>query len=119
MFCQFHVNVEKGELSCAMYQRSCDLGLGVPFNIASYSLLLRMVAAVTGYKPGDFFHVMGNTHVYRTHVEALKQQLRRLPRPFPLLNIKRVPEDVADFCLDDFEIIGYNPQPKVEMQMAV
>ncbi|KAH0474361.1 MAG: uncharacterized protein KVP18_003866 [Porospora cf. gigantea A] len=119
MFCQFHVDVEKGELSCAMYQRSCDLGLGVPFNIASYSLLLRMVAAVTGYEPGDFFHVMGNTHVYRTHVEALKEQLQRLPRPFPLLNIKRVPDDVENFCIDDFEIIGYNPQPKIVMKMAV
>merc|ERR1719305_1601093 len=85
MFCQF--NVCKGELSCLMYQRSCDVGLGVPFNIASYALLTCMIAQVCGLKPGDFVHSMGNTHVYKNHVEPLGKQLTRTPRPFPVLKI--------------------------------
>lgn len=119
MFCQFYVDVEAQELSCALYQRSCDMGLGVPFNIASYSLLLRLVADVTGYKPGDFFHVLGNTHVYRNHVEPLKEQLKRLPRPFPLLLLKTKRERIEDYCFEDLELVGYNPQAKIDMQMAV
>jgi len=86
MFCQFYV--ADGELSCQMYQRSCDLGLGVPFNIASYSLLTCMIAQVCGLKPGDFVHVLGDAHVYANHVEPLKEQLRNAPRHFPVRNIR-------------------------------
>lgn len=81
MMCQFYVY--NGELSCQMYQRSCDMGLGVPFNIASYSLLTIMIANVTGLKPGEFIHVTGDTHVYNNHIEPLKEQLKRNPFPFP------------------------------------
>merc|ERR1712222_175367 len=89
MFCQFYVDVEKSELSCLMHQRSCDMGLGVPFNVASYSLLTCMIAKVCGLKPGEFVHVLGNAHVYKTHVEPLEEQMKRTPRPFPLLRITR------------------------------
>ncbi|PFH38103.1 bifunctional dihydrofolate reductase-thymidylate synthase [Besnoitia besnoiti] len=117
---QFYVN-DKKELSCIMYQRSCDVGLGVPFNIASYSLLTLMVAHVCGLKPKEFVHVMGNTHVYSTHVEALKEQLKREPRPFPvvrILNTERIKE-IDDFKAEDFEVVGYVPHGRIQMEMAV
>merc|ERR1712216_523784 len=117
MFCQFYV--ANGELSCLMYQQSCDMGLGVPFNIASYSLLTCMMAQVCGLKPGDFVHSMGNTHVYKNHVEPLKAQLERNPRPFPILKIKRDVADIDDFKSEDFELLGYNPHGKIAMDMAV
>jgi thymidylate synthase len=117
MFCQFYVS--KGELSCLMYQRSCDMGLGVPFNIASYSLLTCMVAKVCGLKPGEFVHTMGNTHVYKNHVEPLQVQLERNPRPFPTLQIKRDVTNIDDFKAEDFELVGYNPLGKIAMEMAV
>merc|ERR1719480_457908 len=117
MFCQFYV--ANGELSCLMYQRSCDMGLGVPFNIASYSLLTYMVAQVCGLKPGDFVHTLGNAHVYSNHVEPLKQQLDRTPKQFPKLVIKRKVEKIEDFCIDDFEIQNYESHPKIVMEMAV
>ena len=117
MFCQFYV--ANGELSCQMYQRSCDMGLGVPFNIASYSLLTCMIAQVCGLKPGDFVHCCGDTHVYSNHVEPLKTQLLNEPRPFPTLKINPDKMDIDSFEFSDFEIIGYDPHPKIEMQMAV
>jgi dihydrofolate reductase/thymidylate synthase len=117
MFCQFYVS--KGELSCLMYQRSCDMGLGVPFNIASYSLLTCMMAQVCGLKPGDFIHTMGNTHVYKNHVEPLQEQLKRHPRPFPTLKIKREVTSIDDFKPEDFELVGYSPHGKIAMEMAV
>lgn len=117
MFCQFYV--AEGELSCQMYQRSCDLGLGIPFNIASYSLLTCMVAHVCGLKPGDFVHVLGDAHVYSNHVEALKEQLKNAPRHFPTLNINPAKTDIDSFAFDDFEIVGYAPHKKIAMQMAV
>ncbi|XP_055389644.1 thymidylate synthase [Condylostylus longicornis] len=116
-FIQFYVSND--ELSCQMYQRSADMGLGVPFNIASYSLLTYMIAHITGLKPGDFVHTMGDTHVYLNHIEPLKEQLKRTPRAFPKLNIKRKIENIEDFKFEDFEIIGYNPYPKIAMEMAV
>ncbi|KAH8352338.1 hypothetical protein KR084_003496 [Drosophila pseudotakahashii] len=116
---QFYVSQTRGELSCQLYQRSADMGLGVPFNIASYALLTHMIAHVTGLKPGDFVHTMGDTHVYLNHVEPLKEQLERTPRPFPKLVIKRQVEDIEDFRFEDFEIVGYNPYPKIKMEMAV
>lgn len=117
MFCQFYVS--NGELSCLMYQRSCDMGLGVPFNIASYSLLTCMVAKVCGLKPGEFIHTMGNTHVYKNHVEPLRVQLERTPRPFPTLQINRDVTNIDDFRAGDFELVGYNPLGKIAMEMAV
>ncbi|GAX85767.1 hypothetical protein CEUSTIGMA_g13182.t1 [Chlamydomonas eustigma] len=117
MFCQFYV--ADGELSCLMYQRSCDIGLGVPFNIASYSLLTLMLAQVCGLRPGEFVHMMGDTHVYSNHVEPLKEQLRNTPRHFPALRINPEKKDIDSFDASDFELIGYNPHKKIEMIMAV
>lgn len=117
MFCQFYV--ANGELSCLMYQRSCDMGLGVPFNIASYSLLTCMMAQVCGLKPGEFVHTLGNAHVYSNHVEPLKTQLERTPRPFPILRINPDVKDIDSFKGSDFEIIGYDPHKKIAMEMAV
>jgi len=116
MFCQFYVS--NGELSCMMYQRSCDIGLGVPFNIASYSLLTCMVASVCGLKPGEFVHVLGDTHVYNNHVEALREQVLRTPSAFPKLTVK--PRgNIEDFELSDFVLEGYQPQGAIKMKMAV
>lgn len=119
MFCQFYV--ANGKLSCQMYQRSCDVGLGVPFNIASYALLTIMIAWVTGLEPGEFIHVMGDTHIYLNHVEALEKQLEREPRPFPKLFIKpgTQKDSIDGFKLEDFELSDYNPYPKIDMEMAV
>lgn len=88
MFCQFYVNTVTNELSCQMYQRSADLGLGVPFNIASYSLLTHLIAYVTNRKPGEFVYTIGDAHIYLNHIDALQEQLQRTPRPFPKLNIR-------------------------------
>ena len=117
MFCQFYV--ANGELSCQMYQRSADMGLGVPFNIASYALLTRMVAQATGLAPGDFVHVIGDAHVYSNHVDALKVQLQREPRPFPTLTINPAKTGIDDFEFADFTVEGYKPYPKIDMKMAV
>ncbi|XP_034473487.1 thymidylate synthase isoform X3 [Drosophila innubila] len=116
---QFYVSQSRGELSCHLYQRSADMGLGVPFNIASYALLTYMIAHVTGLKPGDFVHTMGDTHVYQNHVEPLKEQLQREPRPFPKLNIKRQITNIEDFRYEDFEVVDYNPYGKIQMDMAI
>ncbi|XP_062377036.1 thymidylate synthase [Sardina pilchardus] len=115
--CQFYVC--EGELSCQLYQRSGDMGLGVPFNIASYALLTYMIAHITGLKPGDFVHTLGDAHIYSNHVEPLKEQLKREPRPFPKLQIRREVQTIDDFRADDFEILDYNPHPTIKMQMAV
>lgn len=117
MFFQFYVANE--ELSCQMYQRSADMGLGVPFNIASYSLLTAMVAQVCGLKPGDFVHTIGDAHVYVNHVEALKEQLKRVPRPFPQIKINPDVMDIDAFQYSDFTIEGYNPDSTIKMKMAV
>ncbi|XP_056113816.1 thymidylate synthase [Rhinichthys klamathensis goyatoka] len=115
--CQFYVS--DGELSCQLYQRSGDMGLGVPFNIASYALLTYMIAHITGLKPGDFVHTLGDAHIYTNHIEPLKEQIQREPRPFPKLKIKRKVEQINDFSAEDFEIIDYDPHPSIKMQMAV
>jgi thymidylate synthase len=114
---QFYVSDK--ELSCLMYQRSADMGLGVPFNIASYALLTRMVAHVTGLQPGEFIHTIGDAHVYLNHVSQLKEQLGREPRPFPTLRISQLVSNIDDFTADDFELIGYQPHGKIQMKMAV
>uniref|UniRef100_UPI00398F8ADE thymidylate synthase n=1 Tax=Pristiophorus japonicus TaxID=55135 RepID=UPI00398F8ADE len=115
--CQFYV--VNGELSCQLYQRSGDMGLGVPFNIASYSLLTYMIAHITGLKPGDFVHTLGDAHIYNNHIEALKIQLQREPRPFPKLKIMRNVENINDFKAEDFRLEGYDPHPTIKMEMAV
>jgi thymidylate synthase len=117
--CQFFVN--EGELSCMMYQRSCDMGLGVPFNIASYSLLTCLIAHSCGLKPGEFIHSMGDTHVYENHISPLQVQLSREPKPFPKLVIKCEPmsKTIFEYTIDDFEIVGYNHHPVIFMEMAV
>ena len=117
MFAQFYV--ANGELSCQMYQRSADMGLGVPFNIASYSLLTYMIAEVCGLKPGEFVHVIGDAHVYMNHVEPLKEQLEREPRPFPIFKFKRKVTDIDDFKYEDFELTGYKPHKRIAMKMSV
>ncbi|KAI2497818.1 Thymidylate synthase [Fragilaria crotonensis] len=119
MFCQFYV--ANGELSCQMYQRSADMGLGVPFNIASYSLLTHMMAHVCGLAPGDFIHTIGDAHVYLNHVDALQEQLKRAPRAFPKLIIhnKDSETDIDGFVFDDFEVVGYKPHGTIKMKMAV
>lgn len=114
---QFYV--ANGELSCQLYQRSGDMGLGVPFNIASYSLLTYMIAHVCDLKPGDFVHTLGDAHVYSNHVDALNEQLKREPKPFPTLHIKRQITNIEDFKYNDFELKGYKPHPKIKMVMAV
>ena len=117
MFAQFYV--ANGELSCQMYQRSADMGLGVPFNIASYSLLTRMLAQVTGLKAGEFVHTIGDAHVYLDHVEPLKEQLRREPRPFPVLKINPAVKDIDSFSYDDFTVEDYVPHKTIKMKMSV
>lgn len=111
--------VANGELSCQLYQRSADMGLGVPFNVASYALLTHMIAHVCGLKAGDFVHTMGDSHVYSNHVIPLQEQLQREPRPFPKLNIKRNVTEIDDFKFEDFEVVDYKPYPSIKMQMAV
>lgn len=117
MFCQFYV--ANGELSCQMYQRSADMGLGVPFNIASYSLLTVMMAQVCGLEAGDFVHTIGDAHVYLNHVDALREQLARVPKPFPRLVVNPAVKDIDGFSYSDFTIEGYNPDAAVKMKMAV
>ncbi|XP_073036062.1 bifunctional dihydrofolate reductase-thymidylate synthase 1-like isoform X3 [Primulina eburnea] len=117
MFAQFYV--ANGELSCQMYQRSADMGLGVPFNIASYALLTCMIAHVCGLVPGDFIHVIGDAHVYKTHIHPLQEQLKKLPRPFPILKINTHRTDIDSFVAADFELLNYEPHQKIEMKMAV
>ncbi|KAJ1725649.1 Thymidylate synthase [Coemansia erecta] len=122
MFAQFfvsHPGTPQATLSCQMYQRSCDIGLGVPFNIASYALLTCLIAKFTGLLPGSFVHCMGDTHIYANHVDALRVQVEREPRAFPKLHIRRVPDRIEDFTIEDLELVGYNPHGKIHMDMAV
>lgn len=117
--CLAQFYVYEDELSCQLYQRSADVGLGVPFNIASYALLTHMMAKVTGKRASEFVHTTGDTHIYVNHIEALKKQLERKPRPFPKLVIKRDVTDIFDFKTSDFELVGYNPHPTIKMEMAL
>lgn len=117
MFCQFYV--ANGELSCQMYQRSADMGLGVPFNIASYSLLTVMMAQVCGLKCGDFVHTIGDAHVYLNHVDALQEQIDRVPKAFPTLEVNREKKDIDSFEYSDFTVNGYEPMAAIKMKMAV
>lgn len=118
ILCQFYVDTEN-RLSCQMYQRSCDIGLGVPFNIASYSLLTCMIAQMCGLKRGEFIHTLGDAHVYKNHIEPLKKQLKRYPGPFPQLKINKEAQSIDDFKFEDFELVEYNHQKKIKMPLAV
>ncbi|KAK6184403.1 hypothetical protein SNE40_001937 [Patella caerulea] len=117
--CLVQFYVAGDELSCQLYQRSADMGLGVPFNIASYSLLTCMIAHVTKLKPGDFIHTIGDAHVYVNHIDPLLKQLERKPRQFPTLSLREDVTDINDFKMDDIKLNGYDPYPKIKMDMAV
>ena len=125
LLCQFYVDTTANEVSCHMYQRSADMGLGVPFNIASYALLTHLIAHVTGRKPGELVHTLGDAHVYMNHIEPLKEQLERTPRPFPKLFIDdnvgddKTPKSIDDFTYEDLHVVGYHPHEKISMKMAV
>eukprot|EP00924_Labyrinthula_sp_SR-Ha-C_P005009 maker-scaffold_1-snap-gene-18.41-mRNA-1 protein AED:0.02 eAED:0.02 QI:203/1/1/1/1/1/2/29/490 len=119
MFAQFYADPVKKELSCSMYQRSADMGLGVPFNIASYALLTILIAQCTGLQAKEFVHVIGDCHVYSNHVDALQKQLKRVPRKFPKLKVNNPTTHIEGFKYDDFELVGYKPYGKIKMDMAV
>ena len=115
----FQFFVQDGELSCQLYQRSADLFLGVPFNIASYALLTMMVAQVTGLKPGTFVHTFGDLHLYSNHLEQARLQLTRVPRAMPRLEINPDVRDIHDFVIEDFKLVGYDPHPSIAAPIAV
>ena len=117
--CLFQFYVAEGRLSLQLYQRSADSFLGVPFNIASYALLLQMIAQVTDLEPGEFIHTTGDTHLYLNHLEQAKLQLTREPRPLPKMKINPDVKDIFDFKYEDFELIGYDPLPHIPGVVAV
>ncbi len=115
----FQFRVQDGELSCQLYQRSADLFLGVPFNIASYSLLTLMVAQVCDLKPGEFVHTFGDLHLYRNHLEQAREQLSRDCRSLPRMKLNPTIKDIRDFQFEDFELVGYDPHPSIKAPIAV
>ena len=117
--CLFQFHVAKGRLSCQLYQRSADIFLGVPFNIASYALLTHMIARVCGLTPGEFVHVLGDAHLYSNHFGQAREQLSRIPGALPQLVIHRTPDSIDGFHFDDFEIIDYDAQPHIAAPIAV
>ena len=117
--CLFQFYVAKGKLSCQLYQRSADVFLGVPFNIASYALLTMMVAQVTDLKAGEFIHTFGDAHLYRNHIEQARLQLARTPRQLPVMRLNPAVKDLFAFTYEDFTLEGYEPHPHIKAQVAV
>jgi thymidylate synthase len=117
--CLFQFWVARGRLSCQLYQRSADVFLGVPFNIASYALLTLMIAHVTELEPGDFVHTFGDVHLYQNHLEQARTQLGREPRSLPTMSLVRRPASIFDFRYEDFELAGYDPHPAIKAPVAV
>jgi len=115
----FQFYVANGTLSCQLYQRSADVFLGVPFNIASYALLTMMIAQVSGLKPGEFVHTMGDAHIYLNHMEQVKLQLSRDIKPLPRMIINQGIKEINDFVFDDFQLEGYDPHPPIKASVAV
>lgn len=115
----FQFYVADGRLSLQLYQRSADLFLGVPFNIASYALLLQMTAQVTGLRPGDFILTLGDAHIYRNHLDQVRQQLSRSPRPLPRMELNPARSSLFDFRYDDFRLVGYDPHPHIAGSVSV
>lgn len=117
--CLFQFYVADGHLSCQLYQRSADIFLGVPFNVASYALLTCMIAKVTGLEPGEFIHTLGDAHLYHNHLAQAREQLSRLPRHAPRLQLAPEVNDLFGFTYDDIQILGYDPHPHIKAEVAV
>jgi thymidylate synthase len=115
----FQFYVVNGKLSCQLYQRSADVFLGVPFNIASYALLTMMVAQVSGLQPGEFIHTFGDAHLYTNHIAQAQLQLQREPRPLPTMNLNPDVTNLFEFRFDDFELVDYDPHPHIKAPVAV
>ena len=115
----FQFYVSEGRLSCQLYQRSADVFLGVPYNIASYAILTMMIAQATGLKPGEFIHTLGDAHLYSNHLEQVEEQLARVPFPCPKLSINKDKDTIFNFSISDFELIDYQAHPHIPAPIAV
>ncbi|MBU1031929.1 thymidylate synthase, partial [Patescibacteria group bacterium] len=115
----FQINQRGGKLSLQLYHRSCDIFLGVPFNIASYALLTLILAKITGYEPGEFIHVFGDVHIYENHLDQVKEQIKRKPRPFPIIKIDPGLKTIDDFKPEMVTLENYDPHPAIKAELTV